>query len=89
MLFRSCGPASSFNYFQRMQDRIAGFVAANSKMDAKRYVELCMNTGELVLDIGSVLDGEKAVREGLIDELGTLSKALEALYEMIEKDKSG
>jgi len=83
------GVPQTFNYFQRMQDRIAGFVAANSKMDAKRYVELCMNTGELVLDIGSVLDGEKAVREGLIDELGTLSKALEALYEMIEKDKSG
>ena len=51
---------------------------------AERYVELCMNTDELVLDVGSVLDGEQAVREGLIDELGSLSKALSALYEMIE-----
>ena len=53
-------------------------------MSAERYVELCMNTDELVLDVGSVLDGEQAVREGLIDDLGSLSKALSALYEMIE-----
>ena len=78
------GVPQTFTYFQRMQARIAGFVAANSSMSAERYVELCMNTDELVLDVGSVLDGEQAVREGLIDELGSLSKALSALYEMIE-----
>jgi ATP-dependent protease ClpP protease subunit len=80
------GVPQTFTYFQRMQARIAGFVAANSRMNADRYVELCMKTDELVLDIGSVLDGEKAVKEGLIDELGSLSGALSALYDMIDKN---
>lgn len=29
-----------------------------------------MKNGELVMDIGTVLDGETAVSEGLIDSLG-------------------
>ena len=46
------------------------------------------NTGELVMDIGTILEGEEAVAEGLIDEVGTVSDATEALYEMIKKSKS-
>ena len=53
-------------------------------MKKERFDELCMNTGELVMDVGSVLDGESAVREGLISNLGSLSDAVAALYNMIE-----
>ncbi|HBT65159.1 MAG TPA: peptidase S14 [Ruminococcaceae bacterium] len=81
------GVPQTFTYFQRMQERIAGFVADNSDMKKDRYIELCMKTDELVLDIGSVLDGEAAVGEGLIDGLGSLSKAISALYDMIEQEK--
>ena len=74
----------AFSYFERMQERITGFVAGNSRMKPERFTELCMNTKELVTDVGSVLDGEKAVAEGLIDQLGSLSDAIGALYGMIE-----
>ena len=63
-------------------------MCTHSRMPADRFRELCMNTGELATDVGSVLDGSEAVAEGLIDRLGSLHEALEALYAMIEKDKS-
>jgi ATP-dependent protease ClpP protease subunit len=44
-----------------------------------------MNTGELVTDIGTILDSESAVECGLIDSVGTLSQAIDALYEMIKQ----
>ena len=78
------GVPQGFSYFERMQERITGFVAGNSRMKPERFTELCMNTKELVTDVGSVLDGEKAVAEGLIDQLGSLSDAIGALYGMIE-----
>ena len=56
----------------------------NSKIDEKTFTGLMMNTGELVTDVGSVLNGEKAVKEGLIDELGNLSDVIECLNNMIE-----
>ncbi len=82
------GVPQAFSYFQRMQERINGFVADNSKMKPERYSELCMKTDELVLDIGSVLNGDRAVSEGLINELGSLSTAINKLYSMIEEDEN-
>lgn len=82
------GVPQAFTYFERMQDRITGFVTANSQMKPERFTELCMNTRELVTDVGSVLDGEAAVQEGLIDSLGSLSDAISALYEMIDSAAS-
>ena len=70
----------------RAQERITGFVAAHSGISEKRYTELMLRTGELVMDVGTVLDGRKAVREKLIDELGGLSDALAWLYKEIEKE---
>ena len=67
-----------------MQERISRFVEANSRMTAERFNELSRRTGELVMDIGTVLDGDQAVKEGLIDELGSLSSAISCLYAMIE-----
>lgn len=76
------GVPQTFAYFQRMQDRITAFIVENSAIDYSRYNELLLNTGQLVMDVGSVLDGEEAVEEGLIDDTGTLSEAMDALYEM-------
>ena len=81
------GVPQAFTYFERMQQRISGFVETHSKMSAKRFVKLCLNTGELVTDMGSVLDGETAVKEGLIDQVGSLSDALSALYRLIDDQK--
>lgn len=78
------GVPQMMNHFARMQDRITDFVVRNSRISAERFTELMMNTGEMVTDVGSVLNGEKAVEEGLIDGLGSLSTVINALYEMIE-----
>lgn len=78
------GVPQTMSYFEKMQERITNFVAGNSNIPPERYKELMMNTGELTMDMGTVLDGENAVSEGLIDSLGGLSDAVEALYELIE-----
>ncbi|MBQ9903016.1 MAG: ATP-dependent Clp protease proteolytic subunit [Clostridia bacterium] len=82
------GVPQTMTYFERMQDRISAFVEANSGMSAHRFKELSRRTDELVMDIGTVLSGEQAVREGLIDELGSLSSAIACLYSMIERGRA-
>ena len=57
------GVPQTLEYFQRMQDRITSFVAENSNITPERFYELSMNTEELVMDVGTVLDGEDAVKE--------------------------
>ena len=64
-------------------DRI-NFVTANSKISDARFKELLVNRGEMVTDMGTVLNGEQEVKEGLIDKVGTLSSVLSELYSMIE-----
>ncbi len=81
------GVRQSFEYFKKMQQRIVDFVVANSKISEKRFYELCMNTKELALDVGSVVEGEEAVKEGIIDNVGTLSQAIDCLYARIKKHK--
>ncbi len=82
------GVPQTMNYFEKMQERITTFVTSNSKMKPERFKELIMERDELVLDIGTVLDGKNAVKEGLIDHLGSLSDAVNRLYKLIEKKKS-
>lgn len=81
------GVPQTLEYFQRMQERITRFVVSNSSITAERFESLSMNTEELVMDVGSVLDGPDAVREGLIDSLGSLSDAISCLYDMIDQYK--
>ena len=81
------GTPQSFEYFKRMQERIANFVVENSKISKERFYQLCMNTEQLALDIGTVIEGEDAVKEGLIDKCSTLSDALKCLYKIAEKRK--
>ena len=78
------GVPQTMRWFEQMQERITGFVAAHSGISADRYTELMLRTGELVMDVGTVLDGRKAVREKLIDSLGGISDALGWLYREIE-----
>ncbi len=80
------GVPQTMNHFARIQDRITDFVIRNSNISQQKFTELMMNTGELVTDVGSTLSGNKAVYEGLIDSLGTLSEVLECLYKMIESN---
>lgn len=83
------GVPQTMSWFSRMQERITRFVTENSRMTPERFHELMMEKDELVMDIGTVLEGREAVSEGLIDHLGGLSDALECLYGLIEKNKPG
>ncbi len=78
------GVPQTLSYFDRMQDRIVNFVTANSSISEEDFRNLMLKTGELAMDMGTVVDGEKAVELGLIDSLGGLSDAIECLYELIE-----
>ena len=82
------GVPQTFEYFRKMQDRITTFVSDNSDISKERYNQLVLNTEELVMDIGTILEGEEAVSEGLIDEVGTVSDAIDSLYSMIKKNKN-
>ncbi len=81
------GVPQTMRYFEQMQERITGFVAEHSNISENRFTELMMRTGELVMDVGTVLDGEHAVEEGLIDQLGSISDAIQYLYQQIESQK--
>ena len=76
------GVPQTLSYFERIQDRVVGFVCANSGISAQRFKELMLAQGQLAGDVGSVIDGQTAVSEGLIDTLGGLSDAMGCLYEM-------
>lgn len=78
------GVPQTLSYFEKMQDRIARFVESNSQITAEEFRALMMKTGELIMDVGTVLDGEEAVKCGLVDELGGLSDALDYLESVIE-----
>lgn len=80
------GVPQTLSYFEKMQDRIARFVENNSQITAEKFRALMMKTGELIMDVGTVLDGEEAVKCGLIDELGGLSDALDYLESVIERE---
>ena len=78
------GAPQSFRYLAEMQDRIVDFVVRHSHMEKKRLTELMMCPDELATDLGSVVEGSEAVREGLIDRLGGLSDALDELRRLAD-----
>lgn len=79
------GVPQMLNYFDKMQDRIIRFITDNSNISGERFKNLMLNVGELVTDMGTVLEGEDAVKEGLIDNLGGLRDAIDCLYKLIEE----
>ncbi len=81
------GVPQTFAYFEKIQERIVKFVTANSRISEKKFKEYMLRTGELAADVGSVIYGEEAVAEGLIDSLGGLSDALNCLHDMVDEDR--
>ena len=79
------GITQSLRNMIKTQDRITRFLADHSHMTQKRIEELMLNQRELVKDVGTLLEGKDAVREGLIDEVGGMSDALNKLHEMIDE----
>lgn len=79
------GVAQTFNYFQRIQERIIQFVTQNSNVKREAFTKMMLQTEELAADVGSVIYGEEAVRIGLIDRIGGLSDALECLHTMMDE----
>ncbi|BED92699.1 MAG: ATP-dependent Clp protease proteolytic subunit [Candidatus Paraimprobicoccus trichonymphae] len=80
------GVQQNFNYFQKIHSRITNFIVDHSKISAKRFKELYTNTEELAADTGSILYGEEAVKEGIIDKIGGLSDALRCLKQNSKAD---
>ncbi len=78
------GAPQTYHYFQKIQDRITGFIAAHSKMPQDKIEELMMNTTDLTRDLGTLLVGEEAVRLGLIDSMGGIRQAVRKLREMMK-----
>lgn len=81
------GVPQTFQYFNRIQDRVVDFVVGHSKMSAEIFRDYCFKVGELATDVGSILSGEEAQKSGLIDELGSLGDALLKLHDMIAAQK--
>ena len=79
------GVFQSYKNMVRTQDRITSFLAKHSKISQERVEELMLDSSQLVKDVGTMLSGEQAVKEGLIDELGGLSEALKKLHSMIDE----
>lgn len=78
------GVMQTFRNMEKTQDRITEFIERHSHMSKKRIEALMLDTKELVKDVGTILDGRSAVREGLIDELGGIREAMQKLHEMID-----
>ena len=81
------GAPATYHYFQRIQEQIANFVTANSRISREKFEEYMMATGQIATDVGTILYGKEAVASGLIDKLGGLNDALTALHRMIDKHK--
>lgn len=81
------GAPQTFRYFHRIQEQIADFVTANSEISRKQFEKYMMATGEMATDVGTILYGKEAVASGLINQLGGLSDALDALHSMIASQK--
>ena len=77
----------TYNYFQRLQDRIVAFVSGHSQISAQDFQALMLKKDDMAADVGSVLYGEEAVRKGIIDAVGGLSDGLACLYRQIGERK--
>ena len=81
------GVPQTFEYFDKMQERVVQFVSKNSKISSETFRGLMLKTGELANDVGTILFGEEAVKQGLIDGTGGLYESLKKLYELIDLKK--
>ncbi len=81
------GVPQSFTYFKEMQKRIVDFICMHSRANPDKVYELMMRPDMMATDVGSIIEGREAVEYGIIDEVGGLDRALDALREMIKEKK--
>ena len=79
------GVAQTYRNMEKIQDRITGFISSHSHTSQKRLEELMLDTSQLVKDVGTMLEGEEALKERLIDEVGGMKEAFSKLYALIEE----
>ena len=77
------GAPQTYDYFRQMQNRILGFIASHCGAQRTRLEQLMLDTGMLTKDLGTILVGEQAVKEHIIDEVGGISKAIQKIHQMI------
>lgn len=78
------GVIQTYRNMEKIQDRITSFISGHSNMPQERIVKLMLDSSQLVKDVGTMLEGEEAVQEGLINEIGGIREAMAKLYELIE-----
>ena len=78
----------TYHYFDRIQERIIRFVAKNSHIDADKFRQMMLQSGDMSNDVGSIVYGEQAVELGLMDGVGTLRDALASLYDMMDTNQA-
>ena len=79
------GARQTYEYFQRMQDRITGFISNHSHADQEKIEKMMMDTGFMTKDLGTILVGKEAVKAGVIDEVGGIRDAFRKLHQLIKK----
>lgn len=77
----------TYNYFQRLQERIVAFVAGHSRISAEKFQALMLAKDDMAADVGSVIYGEEAVHLGIIDQLGGLREGLDWLYRKMNETR--
>ena len=81
------GTERTYEYFEMIQERILNFVAGHARIAHDQLKRLMHSTEMLTRDLGTVLVGEEAVKQGLIDEVGGIREALGRLYDMVDGKK--
>ena len=82
------GAPQTYEYFKLIQDRIVGFVTSHCNVSADRFEGMMLNKGIMTKDLGTILVGKEAVDEGIINEMGGISKAFSKLHELIKAKKT-
>ena len=82
------GAPQTYEYFKLIQDRIVGFVKSHCKVKEDDFERMMLNKGIMTKDLGTILVGEEAVKEGIIDEIGGIDKAMRKLHKLIEIQES-
>lgn len=82
------GAPATYEYFNKVQERIVEFVTSNSRISRQSFLDYMMATGELASDVGTVIYGREAVACGLIDKLGNLGDALDTLHRLIDRERN-
>lgn len=82
------GAPQTYDYFKQMQDRIIGFISTHCNASKERLETLMMNTGMLTKDLGTIMVGEDAVKEGVINSVGGIKEAFEKIYQLMDEKKA-